>query len=556
MAKICVLAEKPSVGRDIARVLGCTQKGSGFFEGKEYIVTWALGHLVTLADPEAYGPEYKEWRMDVLPILPEQLELVPIRSSMRQYHCVKQLLRRPDVKEIVIATDAGREGELVARWILALVQPKKLLKRLWISSVTDKAIRDGFAGLRDGREYENLYHSAAARAASDWYVGINATRALTCKFNAQLSCGRVQTPTLAIIAAREREIASFQPQAYYGLTAFCRGLAFTWQDSASKSLHCFQRDKAEALRQRIQGQELQLRQVERKLRRVPPPQLYDLTALQSEANQRFGYSAKETLSAMQRLYETHKLLTYPRTDSRYLTQDIVPTLKERLEACGVGPYSRMAFEASRHIKGAAHFVDDSKVSDHHAIIPTEQFVQLTELNERERRIYDMVVRRFIAVLFPAAEFEQVTLHGEAVGQTFLARGRIVRQAGWQSVYEAAEEAGEELAEQKLPELHEGDHWPLEQLRITEGHTKPPARFTEGTLLQAMENPLPYMKERDKELRVTLHATGGLGTVATRADIIEKLFAAFFIEKKGRSSIRRPRAASCWSLCLRICVRRR
>ena len=332
MKKICVLAEKPSVGRDIARVLGCAKKGNGFFEGEKYIVTWALGHLVTLADPEKYGAEYKEWRMDLLPMMPEKLELVVIRQTMRQYQCVKQQLRRPDVGEIVIATDAGREGELVARWILELVQPKKPLRRLWISSVTDKAIRDGFQQLRDGREYENLYRSAEARAASDWYVGINATRALTCKFNAQLSCGRVQTPTLAILAAREKEIAGFVPRAYYGLTASCRQVTFTWQNRENKSLRSFERGKLEKLCERLEKQPMELYHMERSLKQTEPPQLFDLTSLQSEADRRFGYSAKETLGIMQNLYETHKLLTYPRTDSRYLTKDIVPTLKERLDA--------------------------------------------------------------------------------------------------------------------------------------------------------------------------------------------------------------------------------
>lgn len=533
MKKICVLAEKPSVGRDIARVLGCAKKGNGFFEGEKYIVTWALGHLVTLADPEKYGAEYKEWRMDLLPMMPEKLELVVIRQTMRQYQCVKQQLRRPDVGEIVIATDAGREGELVARWILELVQPKKPLRRLWISSVTDKAIRDGFQQLRDGREYENLYRSAEARAASDWYVGINATRALTCKFNAQLSCGRVQTPTLAILAAREKEIAGFVPRAYYGLIASCGQVTFTWQNRENKSLRSFERGTLEKLCERLEKQPMELYHIERSLKHTEPPQLFDLTSLQSEADRRFGYSAKETLGIMQQLYETHKLLTYPRTDSRYLTKDIVPTLKERLDACGVGPYSRMAFEASRKLRVSSRIVDDSRVSDHHAIIPTEQFVQLSELTERERRIYDLVVRRFIAALYPAASYEQVTLCGRAGGEEFLARGRVVKDAGWQSVYQEEREETAELQEQKLPSLTEGTRLAIEHVHITEGKTKPPARFTEGTLLLAMENPLPFMKDSSKELRQTLHKTGGLGTVATRADIIEKLFSAFFIEKKGR-----------------------
>ena len=535
MQKICVLAEKPSVGRDIARVLGCAKKGNGFLEGEKYIVTWALGHLVTLADPEKYGPEYQSWRLDTLPMLPEKLELVVIRQTTRQFQAVKQQLRRPDVGEIVIATDAGREGELVARWILAVVRPKKPLKRLWISSVTDKAIKDGFQHLRDGREYENLYHSATARAASDWYVGMNATRALTCKFNAQLSCGRVQTPTLAIVAAREREIASFVPQAFFGLTLQTKNIVFTWQDMKNKSLRVFDRQRMEKLAQQLQGKNIQIRHVDRQLKKVMPPQLYDLTSLQTEANRLFSYSARETLSIMQKLYETHKLLTYPRTDSRYIPQDVVPTLRERLDACGVGEYSRAAFEASKRIRDCKHIVNDAKVSDHHAIIPTEQFVDLRALSERERRIYDLVVRRFIAAFYEPYAYEQTTLTAEAAGESFIARGRVVRTQGWRSVYQVSEDEEEEtgLRDQLLPEISSGDGLPVSSVRVTSGHTKPPARFTEGTLLSAMENPLRYMSGASQELRQTMGQAGGLGTVATRADIIEKLFSSFVIEKKGK-----------------------
>ncbi len=533
MGKICVLAEKPSVGRDIARVLHCTKKGNGFLEGEKYIVTWALGHLVTLADPEKYGKEYQEWRLDALPIMPESLELVVIRQTARQYQVVKSQLRRPDVAEIVIATDAGREGELVARWILELAKPHKPLKRLWISSVTDKAIREGFAKLHDGKKYEDLYHAAIARAASDWYVGINATRALTCKFNAQLSCGRVQTPTLAMIAAREQEIADFVPKAYFGLSVQAGGIQFTWQNPENKSYRSSQRKDLEQIMEGCQGKELEVVRVERQLKRTLPPLLYDLTSLQAEANQRYGYSAKETLAAMQQLYETHKILTYPRTDSRYITADIVPTLKERLNACGVEEYSRMAFEATKHCQASKHFVDDAKVSDHHAIIPTEQFVDLKALSERERRIYDLVVRRFIAIFYPAYEYEQTTFQARMDANVFVACGRVVKSQGWQAVYHEEADEADELSEQLLPSLQQGSRLSVERGRITEGETKPSARFTEGTLLTAMENPAKFMTGESQSLKETLGKTGGLGTVATRADIIEKLFSAFFIEKKGK-----------------------
>ena len=333
--KHLVIAEKPSVGRDIARVLHCNKKTNTYIEGTDYIVTWALGHLVTLADPEQYGEQYKTWNMDTLPMLPEHWKLVVIKQTGRQFHAVKDLIFRKDVSDIIIATDAGREGELVARWILDKAGNQKPLKRLWISSVTDKAIREGFQNLRPGRSYEPLYHAAVARAQSDWVVGINATRALTCKYNAQLSCGRVQTPTLAMIAAREEEIRSFKPVPYYGLKATVGGIIFTWADTKSGSSRSFDKDRIQAIKQTAAAS-LLVTDVHKKLKKTFAPALYDLTALQREANQKFGFSAKQTLNIMQRLYENHKVLTYPRTDSRYLTTDIVPTLKERLKSCAVG----------------------------------------------------------------------------------------------------------------------------------------------------------------------------------------------------------------------------
>lgn len=554
--KHLVIAEKPSVARDIARVLGCTKKTNTYIEGKEYIVTWALGHLVTLADPEQYGEQYKTWNMDTLPMLPEHWKLVVIRQTSRQYNAVKEQIFRKDVSDIVIATDAGREGELVARWILEKAGNKKPVKRLWISSVTDRAIRDGFARLKPGKDYENLYHAAVARAESDWVVGINATRALTCKYNAQLSCGRVQTPTLAMIAAREEEIRKFVPKPYYGLKAAAGGITFTWADAKTGSARTFDRAKAEGIRKSAGGQ-LKLTEVKRKTKKTFSPALYDLTSLQREANARYGYSAKMTLNIMQRLYETHKLLTYPRTDSRYLTTDMVSTLKERLKACAVGPYRKTALKLSmQEIRGDKSFVNNAKVSDHHAIIPTEQFVQLEKLSNDERKIYDMVVRRFLAVLSPACEYEELTLSGMVGNETFRAKTRAVLTPGWRNVYEdswqdideygddsdddfisgvvssGAASAGNALNVKPLPSVKEGALLPVHALTLTEGKTKPPAYFTEGTLIAAMENPVKYMEHRDKTLEKTLGETGGLGTVATRADIIEKLFGSFLMEKKG------------------------
>lgn len=537
--KHLVIAEKPSVGRDIARVLHCNKKTNTYIEGKDYIVTWALGHLVTLADPEQYDEQYKTWNMDTLPMLPEHWKLVVIKQTGRQFHAVKELIFRKDVSDIIIATDAGREGELVARWILDKAGNQKPLKRLWISSVTDKAIREGFQNLRPGKSYEPLYRAAVARAQSDWVVGINATRALTCKYNAQLSCGRVQTPTLAMIAAREEEIRTFKPVPYYGLKAAVGGITFTWTDARSGSSRSFDKDRIQAIKQ-ASAPSLLVTDVRKKLKKTFAPALYDLTALQRGANQKFGFSAKQTLNIMQRLYENHKVLTYPRTDSRYLTTDIVPTLKERLKACAVGPYSKIAGRLSmQKLQANKSFVNDSKVSDHHAIIPTEQFVQLDHMSNEERKIYDLVVRRFLAVLSPACEYEETSISGTIGEERFSAKGNFIKSVGWREVYESGYTDGEDEDEEQttfsqisLPDVQKGETLPVTALTITEGKTKPPACFTEGTLIAAMENPVKYLKHKDKDVVKTLGETGGLGTVATRADIIEKLFNSFLMEKKG------------------------
>lgn len=541
--KSLVLVEKPSVARDIARVLGCSKKLNGAIEGNRYVVTWALGHLVTLADPEEYDKKYKEWKLEDLPMMPKKMELVVIKQTAKQYHAVKTQLYRKDVNEIIIATDAGREGELVARWILEKSGCRKPIKRLWISSVTDKAIKAGFSSLKDGREYDTLYSAAWARAEADWLVGINATRALTCKYNAQLSCGRVQTPTLAMIEKREEEIRSFKPETYYGINLMAEGIRFTWQDKKSGSARSFSKERIETLKQKMQGAPLFIKEVEKKAKKTYAPALYDLTELQRDANKKFGFSAKETLNIMQRLYENHKILTYPRTDSRYLSSDVIGTLKERLKACAVGPYKKMAGSLSmKPVKANKSFVDDKKVSDHHAIIPTEQFVQLEHLTNEERKIYDLVVRRFLAVLYPPFEYEQTTVKAGCEEEEFLAKGKIVLKEGWKEAYEGSwsdeedeEQKGESaLREQKLPNLEKGMQFSNNiRIEIITGTTRPPAHFNEATLLSAMENPVRYMESRDAKTVKTLGETGGLGTVATRADIIDKLFHSFLMEKRGK-----------------------
>ncbi|CAM3616100.1 DNA topoisomerase III [Brevibacillus invocatus] len=539
MSKTLVLAEKPSVGRDIARVLQCQKKGNGYFEGDTYIVTWALGHLVTLADPEVYGQQFSSWKIEDLPIMPSPLKLVIIKESQRQFHTVKQQMKRNDVKEIVIATDAGREGELVARWIIEMAHVSKPIKRLWISSVTDKAIREGFRNLKDGKAYEKLYASAAARAEADWLVGINATRALTCKHNAQLSCGRVQTPTLAIVAKREEEIRQFKPKPYYGLTAVAEGpVQLQWQDQQTKDVKTFSQEKADQLLASLkQEKSAEVIEVTKAHKKSFAPQLYDLTELQRDANKMFGYSAKETLSIMQGLYEHHKVVTYPRTDSRYLSADIVETLPDRIKAVQMKPYAPLAAKVLRApIKASKAFIDDSKVSDHHAIIPTEQTVLLSDLSDKERRIFDLVVKRFLAVLFPAFEYEQTTIQAKIGKELFVARGKTVLSQGWREVYDydvEDEDSKSGVAEQTLPKLTKGDRLRIQAISQTKGETKPPEPFTEASLLSAMENPAKYMTNESKELIKTIGETGGLGTVATRADVIEKLFNSFLFEKRGK-----------------------
>ncbi len=534
MGKTLVLTEKPSVARDIARVLGCRQNGNGCIIGQKYIVTWALGHLVTLADPETYDKKYQTWRMEDLPMLPQKMQLTVIKQTSAQFKAVSALLHRQDVSELVIATDAGREGELVARWILMKAGWKGVTKRLWISSQTDASIRQGFAELKDASAYDNLFRSARARSEADWLVGLNVTRALTCKHNAQLAAGRVQTPTLALIVKREEEIAKFVPKKYYTVWADFGKFSAVWRDK-SGSPRISDREKAQEICDAAQRvREASVLTVQKTYKHKAPPAAYDLTELQRDANRKFAYSAKQTLSLMQSLYETHKLLTYPRTDSRYITRDVAATLPERLRAISVGPYKTAAQQLLRKPLSTKYIVDDRKVTDHHAIIPTEQYVNLSALTHEERNIYDLVVRRFLAVLCEAYEYEEVKVTLRADKQLFYAQGTTTRSAGWRAMYDKVledEAPEEESRSQELPPLSQGMRLPFVKARLKEGMTKPPARYTEATLLTAMENPTGQVE--DSALRSVLAQTSGLGTPATRADIIEKLFDSFCIERRGK-----------------------
>jgi DNA topoisomerase-3 len=537
--KALVLTEKPSVAKDIARVLGCKQKGKGCFIGSKYIVTWALGHLVTLAEPEAYDDKYKHWRLEDLPMVPKRMELTVIKNTRHQYNNVKTLMAMKEVNEIIIATDSGREGELVARWIIEKAGCRKPIKRLWISSQTDKAIKDGFKNLRPGKEYDNLYLSAQCRAEADWLVGLNVTRALTCKYNAQLSAGRVQTPTLAMIVQREEEIKKFVPRDYWIIDAKVPGFTMRWQDKHNGQTRIFEKSRADAIVAAVTGQRAEVVELCKDEKREPAPLAYDLTELQRDANRRFGYSAKKTLSIMQRLYESHKLVTYPRTDSRYITEDIVPTLTDRLKCIRVGLYAPMVARVLKDgLRVTKRLVDNSKVTDHHAIIPTEQYVDLSALSTEERNIYDLIIKRFIAVLSPPFEYEQTTVKLEAGGYRFYAKGKVVRAMGWKAIYNdptrSDEDVDEDDVDQSLPVLSKGDRLRIISISAINKKTKPPARYTEATLLSAMENAGRFID--DAKLRSAMDVGSGLGTPATRADIIEKLFDTFYLERKGKEIV--------------------
>lgn len=525
--KSLVLCEKPSVAKEIARVLGCTQKQKSFIEGPKYVVTWALGHLVELSEPEDYDPKYKTWRLEDLPLLPAKMKLKIMRETSHQYKAIAQLCKRADLSELIVATDAGREGELVARWIMEMVSWRKPFKRLWISSQTDKAIRDGFANLRPGRDYDNLYASAVCRAEADWLIGLNVTRALTCKYDAQLSAGRVQTPTLAMMMDREREIENFRPVPYWTVTTDFEGFQARWRGEEAQGGRLFAKDRADSIVSKVKGTSAKLIKRVTTEKMEPQPLAYDLTELQRDANNRLNFSAKQTSNVLQKLYEQHKLVTYPRTDSRYLTSDMASTFKGRLESVAVGPYSALARPLLRkQLPVTKRIIDDSKVTDHHAIIPTEQFVDLSALSSDERKLYDLIVRRFIALFYPAYRYDETSLTLESGGEKFYAKGRVQKDAGWKEVYgntldQTDDEDGDlddrTATRQLLPELKEGQLLAVKNCRSSEQSTRPPSRYTEASLLSQMEK-------------------HNLGTPATRADIIEKLLHSETIERRIKALV--------------------
>lgn len=534
--KSLILAEKPSVAKDMARVLNCNKANKGFFEGRDYIITWALGHLATLWEPGDYDARYKSWRMEDLPMLPEKLKVKKLSKTGHQLRTLSMLCKRADIGSFIIATDAGREGELVARWAMLLAGYRGKIQRLWISSQTDKAILEGFRNLKDGRDYQHLYEAAVSRAEADWLVGLNVTRALTCKYDVQLSAGRVQTPTLAMIVQREEEIKNFISKPFYRIRTEFQGFFGHWRDKKTKNHRIMTEANLSKIWTKVEGETGRVVSVVEKEKKEYAPKLYDLTELQREANNRFGFSAKKTLSLMQTLYERHKLLTYPRTDSRYISTDIVDTIPERLKGLRATSHGKLASDIAAHkITLGKSVVDNTKVSDHHAIIPTEESADTSRLSFDEKRIYDLVVRRFLAVLLPPARYRELTIITLIAGEEFISRGRVNLESGWKKAL--AGEGSREVSEDTIPEQNLespkiGDILEVISLKREKGHTEPPKRFTEGSLLSAMENPAKYVESsEDKKI---LAQGGGLGTPATRAEIIEKLISTFYVERNGKT----------------------
>lgn len=522
--KTLVLAEKPSVGRELARVLKCSNKTKTYIEGSDYIVTWAMGHLVELAGPEVYDIKYKRWSLDTLPMLPDRMKHKIIKKTGNQFRSVKQLMLRDDVGHLIVATDAGREGELVARWIMRLAGWKKDFSRLWISSQTDGAIREGFKNLKPGRDYDRLLMAAECRAEADWIVGLNVTRALTCKYDMRLSAGRVQTPTLGMIVDRERQIQDFKPKNFWTVNVNFGAFDAVWRGPKGQE-RLEDESFALSLVEQCKGYDAVVTHYAEKESFEKPPLAYDLTTLQQDGDRLLGFSAKETLRTLQGLYERHKIVSYPRTDSKFITPDIVPTLKKRLLAIKNSPFrGEVETLLSNKVNPGKRFVDASKVGDHHAIIPTEEVVNIAALSREEKMLWDIIVKRFLVVLSPDAISKKIDVVLESQGESFYVSGKRTVSKGWRAIENILNDSS-----QNLNDLEIGSKVSIKELKAKRGQTSAPLRFTEGTLLEAMDNPVKYMK--DKTLKSSLAA--GLGTPATRADLIEKLFSSYYMEKRGK-----------------------
>ncbi|HKL58687.1 MAG TPA: DNA topoisomerase 3 [Sphaerochaeta sp.] len=538
--KKVVLAEKPSVARELARVLNCWKRDKGYIEGPDYIVTWALGHLVELAQPAVYSDRFRRWSLRDLPMLPNTLKQEVIPQSEDQFAVVKGLLNRADVDGVIIATDAGREGELVARWIMKVAGYEGEAKRLWISSQTDSAIKEGFANLKDAKLYDNLYSAAESRAAADWYVGMNVTRALTCHYDAKLSAGRVQTPTLALMTVREDEIESFAGQFYWTLKADFGSFSASHY-TEDDTIRIKSEETAKHLESTLVGKSGVITSLSTVEKNEQPPLAYDLTELQRDANNNLNFSAKETLDTLQRLYEQYKIVTYPRTDSRYITTDIVATIPQRLRALSLTPFAPLAasFVSTGFRIDEQRFVQDLQVTDHHAIIPTDQMVDLKKLSKNELALWELIVMRFLEVLSPDYLYKTTTLVAEVEGSRFQTRLTIPTQQGWRDVARIiGRRSAEALLEDDEPfnaallSLKEGGGVTITSVKSRRMATAAPSRYTEATLLSAMEHAGRLVE--DAKLKKQLG--NGLGTPATRADIIEKLINNHYVDRQGRELV--------------------
>jgi len=532
-----IVAEKPSVGRDIASALGRHRKDKGSLAGEGWTVTWALGHLAELAPPDAYGEEYKKWRLESLPILPGRFKVRVNHKTREQFNVVKGLMRSPSVKEVVNACDAGREGELIFAYLYGLSGCRKPVLRLWISSLTHEAIREGFGTLRQGTAMKPLEDAARSRGEADWIVGMNATRAYSVRFGGRgnvLSVGRVQTPTLKLLVDREKEIEDFEPEKFWTVHArFSRdGSTYDGVWFKNKQNRLTEREAADRIAEKVRGGTGTVRKAQKKTVTEKPPLLYDLTELQRNANARFGFTAERTLRAAQALYEERKLITYPRTSSRYLSKDLVGGLKKRIKAAGALP--DLAPFAEKLLGGqklpiSKRIVDDSKVTDHHAIVPTNR-ESSGNLSSDEAKVYDLVARRFVAVFLPAARFENTAVVTEVREETFLSRGRVVLEAGWRELYPGGVAGRKEKEPPVLPPIEVGQEWAVAKVGVKEGETKPPPRYSESALLGAMETAGKLVE--DEELRQQMKDSG-LGTPATRAATIERLIRVGYVEREKK-----------------------
>ena len=531
-----VLAEKPSVARDIARVLGAREKGENCLIGKDYVVTWALGHLVTLKEPQELDERYTRWKKEDLPILPARMETKVIKKTKSQFLAVKKLMNDKETGDIICATDSGREGELIFRYIYEQAGCRKPVRRLWISSMTDEAIRAGFDSLRPSSDYDALYASARCRADADWLIGMNATRAYTIRYGVLLSIGRVQTPTLSMLVKRRREIDAFVPQVYYLVNADFGDYKGVYIDAKGEKKIATEED-AQAIAARVRGQQASILEATREHKSLPPPLLYDLTTLQREANAQFGFTAKKTLETAQKLYEQHKLLTYPRTDSRYLSHDMLGKVQSTLAAYdgALQPLGEKALQYG--VRMSKRIFDDAKLTDHHAIIPTGKKAANLSLTADERRLYEMVAKRLAAVFYPNYEYDALRVVTACGQDRFLSTGQTVTQEGWKAVYAGEQASGARRVgkkkedEQPLPDLHPGDERVCRDAKVAQDQTKPPKEYNDASILLDMEHAGRQIE--DEELREQMKDCA-LGTPATRAAIIERLISVGYVSRRGKN----------------------